>query len=114
MSAHYPAAGYQKYHAKQYTVDGVTFASKAEGHHYLELKALQRTGVIRNLELQPRYPLIVNGYKVCTYVADFRYVDSESGQMVVCDVKGALTPTYRLKRKLMYACYGIEILEVHV
>ena len=103
---------YNKYHAKPYTVDGVTFASKAEGHHYLTLKALQRAGVIAGLELQPRYPLVVNGYKVCTYVADFRYWDVLAQRLVICDVKGYPSPVYKLKRKLMWACYGIDVLEV--
>ena len=105
-------ASAHKYGAIRTEVDGVVFASKAEAHHYTELKALQQAGVIRDLELQPRYPLTVNGLLCGTYVADFRYVDAASGDLVVTDVKGVRTPVYRLKRKLMEAIYRIRIVEV--
>jgi len=45
-----------------------------------------------------------------SYRADFTYVN-EDGQPIVEDVKGFRTPVYRLKKKLMRALYGIEILE---
>ena len=102
----------QKYGAIRTEVDGVVFASKAEAAHYLELKALQRAGAIRDLELQPRYPLTVNGVLCGTYVADFRHTDAASGELVITDVKGVRTPVYRLKRKLMEAIYRIRIVEV--
>ncbi len=45
------------------------------------------------------------------YLADFVYLD-EAGHRVVEDVKGAATPEYRLKRKLMLHVHGIEIREI--
>ncbi len=63
--------------------------------------------------LQAKYEIIVNGVKICTYIADFIYIDSK-GNKVVVDVKSSFTrklPVYRLKKKLMKACYGIEIKE---
>jgi hypothetical protein len=70
---------------------------------------MEKAGEIHCLELQPRYPLIVNGEKVGTYVADFRYFEGDT--LRVEDVKGILTPVYRLKKKLVKALYQIDILE---
>jgi len=41
-----------------------------------------------------------------------RYYDFETRQFVVEDVKGARTAVYCLKKKLVEAIYGIEIVEV--
>ncbi len=106
---------YAKYRNRRTEVDGVTFASKREARRYQELALMQKAGVISGLELQPRYPLVVNGVKVGTYVADFRYRESpENGflLLVVEDAKGVRTPVFRLKAKLMKALHGIEIREV--
>lgn len=99
-----------KYHAKRTTIDGITFASKAEAKRYSQLKLLERAGEIRNLELQPSYDLEVNGILICRYVADFRYV-IRGGQKVE-DVKGVKTPVYKIKKKLMKAIHNINIREV--
>jgi len=98
-----------KYGAKRTTVDGITFASKKEAARYCDLKLMQHAGLIDDLELQPRFDLLVNSQKVCTYVADFIY--TFGGKTVVEDVKGMKTPVYNLKKKLMKACYGIDVLE---
>lgn len=98
-----------KFGAIRTEVDGVVFASKREAARYQDLKLLQKAGKIQNLELQPSYPMIVNKQKICVYKADFRYF--ENGKEVVEDAKGVRTPIYRLKAKLMLACYGIRICE---
>lgn len=103
-----------KYHNKRTTVDGITFASKREANRYVELTLMQRAGLISNLRLQVRYPLVVNGVKVGAYLSDFTYVD-EHGIEVVEDVKGGeatKTAVYRLKKNLMRALHGIAIREV--
>lgn len=99
----------QKYGAVPSIVDGHRFASKAEAARYRVLKAREEAGEIVALELQPRYPLVVNGEKVGTYVGDFSYY--EGGELRLEDVKGVLTPVYRLKKRLVKALYGIDILE---
>lgn len=99
-----------KYGAKKIEIDGYVFASQAEGLRYWELKHLERAGEIRGLTMQPAFPIIVNDTKVATYKADFAY--EQDGQQIVEDVKGVKTPTYRLKKKLVEAIYGIEITEV--
>ena len=98
-----------KYHGQPTTIRGVRFASKGEARRYQELCLLMQAGVIEGLEIQVKYPLTVNGVKIADYVADFRY--TEDGRTVVEDFKGMRTPAYRLKRKLMQAIHGIEILE---
>jgi hypothetical protein len=106
-----------KYRAIATTIDGIRFASKKEAARYGQLKMLEKAGEIRELELQPRFPLYVcryrNGelHKVCDYVADFRYRQGPRGILVIEDVKGMRTPTYRLKRKMVEAQYGFEIME---
>ncbi|HEY8343356.1 MAG TPA: DUF1064 domain-containing protein [Calditerricola sp.] len=100
-----------KYGAKPTEVDGIRFASKAEASFYTQLKQLERAGQIRNLELQPEYPIEVNGKHICVYRADFRFF--ENGERKVIDVKGVRTPEYRLKKKLVEALYpGTKIIEV--
>lgn len=104
-----------KYKAVRTTVDGITFASRAEAHRWQELKRLERSGDITDLEYQPRFPLRVNGVLVATYVADARYRETATGETVVEDVKGGQatkTPLYRLKTKLVRALYGVTIREV--
>lgn len=104
-----------KYHAKKTTVDGITFDSKAEAKHYVQLKLLERAGRIKDIELQPQWALRVNGIHVCTYRADFSYCDmSAGGRRVFVDVKGVKTPVYRLKVKLLKALYGIVVKEITV
>ncbi len=101
-----------KYSAERTTVDGITFDSKAEARRYRDLALMADQGVIRDLVLQPRWPLYVNHTKIGTYVGDFQYIDNITGEAVIEDVKGFRTPAYRLKKKLMAAIYGIEITEV--
>lgn len=100
-----------KYNAAKTTIDGIEFASKREAKRYSDLKLLQRAGEISNLELQPSFPITINGQKVCTYKADFQYMTPNG--MIVEDVKGFKTPAYRLKKKLVEAVYqGVKITEI--
>ena len=92
-------------------VDGILFQSTKESRRYSELKALQQAGVIRDLEMQPKFKLEVNGVHITTYYADFRYHDNERRAEVVEDVKGMRTQLYILKKRLMKAILGIEVEE---
>ena len=93
-------------------VGGKVFASKLEARRYRELLLLERGGMIQELETQPVFDLVVNGEKICRYVADFQYYDTERKMRVVEDAKGVRTETYKLKRRLMKACLGIDVEEV--
>ena len=101
-----------KYHNQKTEHNGIGFDSRKEATRYQELCLRERAGEIRNLELQPRYNLIVNGCKLGFYKADFRYEDTATGDVVVEDVKGVRTAVYQLKRKLVRALYDIEVIEV--
>jgi hypothetical protein len=103
-----------KYRAEKTVVDGIKFASKREAARYGELKLLLAAGRIAGLELQVVFDIVVNGEKVCRYVADFAYwiPNGRGDARVVEDAKGVRTPVYRLKRALMRAVFGIEIREV--
>tara|TARA_R110000823_G_scaffold192267_1_gene323913 strand:+ start:297 stop:623 length:327 start_codon:yes stop_codon:yes gene_type:complete len=102
---------YNKYKNIPTIVDDIRFASKKEAARYVELKLLEKNNVIRNLELQPRFPCIINGKKVCSYIADFRYFSNNS--TIVEDVKGKKTDIYKLKKKLVEALWpGVTITEV--
>lgn len=102
-----------KYGAIRTSVDGITFASAKEARRYGELKILQKAGIISNLQLQVKMPVVVNGVFICNYFADFAYLDHEreAPLMVFCDVKGMKTPVYRLKKKLVEALYRTKITE---
>lgn len=96
------------------TIDGIRFASKQEGARYLELKVLFRAAKIQDLKIHPRFILRIGQYKICAYVADFSYW--RDGGLVVEDVKGRKSggpyQMFRLKKKLMLAILGIDVLEV--
>ena len=98
-----------KYNAKKCVIDGIKFDSLKEGRRYQQLKLLEKAGEIENLELQPKYDLMVNSKRVGFYKADFRYI--ENGELVVEDVKGMKTPIYNLKKKMVKAIYNIDIKE---
>jgi hypothetical protein len=100
-----------KYHAVKAMVDGFTFASKAEARRYSELKMLANAGAIQRLQMQPVFPLIVNGVRVGKYIGDYQYYLPD-GELVVEDCKGWPTPVYRLKKRIVAAQYGIQIREV--
>ena len=80
-----------KYHNQKVIVNGVKFESKKEANRYWELLLLERKGMIKELELQPRFLLQEgfkkNGktYRKIEYVADFKYI--ENGETIVEDVK---------------------------
>ncbi|AMV23443.1 hypothetical protein VT84_03470 [Gemmata sp. SH-PL17] len=101
-----------KYRNSKCEVDGVQFDSRKEAARWGELRTREAAGAIVALRRQVRIPIIVNGTRVCAYVADFVYI--AGGRRVVEDVKSAFTrklPVYRLKKKLL-AALGVEINEV--
>lgn len=124
-----------KYHNKKYTYLGIKFDSLKECRRYSELRLLEQSGKIKDLELQKEYELIPAQYEESTevytkglhkgepkpgrlleravvYRADFVYTDCETGQQVVEDTKGMRTKEYVIKRKLLLWRYGIKIKEI--
>jgi hypothetical protein len=111
-----------KYHAEVCTVDGIRFDSKKEARRYQELKILAAAGEITALELQPAFPITVvelwrdEARQVACgrFRADFRYVETASGEVVIEDAKSEATKTtaYRLRKRLVEAIHGVTIREV--
>lgn len=92
-------------------IDGIVFDSKLEATRYSDLRLMEKAGAISDLALQVPFEIVINDQLICKYVADFVYNDKD-GKQVVEDAKGQLTQVYRLKKKLMRAVLGIEIVEV--
>ncbi len=95
-----------KYKAQPVIVAGVRFDSLTEGRRFSKLAFLHGNLVIQDLTVDKkllRFPLVVNGVNVGTYVADFRY--TYEGETIVEDTKGVITPVFRLKAKLLEALY---------
>ena len=119
-----------KYHNKITYVDGIKFDSQKEASYYCYLRQMEKDGKIRDLRLQVEYELLpkIIGERLkqlktktktvrytkqsaVVYRADFVYIDNETGLEEVIDVKGRKTKEYILKKKMMLALLGIEIIE---
>lgn len=104
-----------KYHNVPTVYDGRTYHSRKEADYAKFLDASRRAVKLRDrvtkIEPQVRYPFKVNDVLICTYVLDFR-VTYADGRVEHVDVKGFATGVYQIKRKLMRACYGIDLIEV--
>ena len=115
-----------KYKNEKVEFDGIKFDSKRERDRYMVLKDAERRGLISKLKCQPKFTLIPAQYheeakqlktkvkmvKKCdflaiTYTGDFQYV--KDGKVVVEDVKGMVTPEYKLKEKMMAYFHHIII-----
>lgn len=105
-----------KYKAVQTVVDGIKFSSKKEAKRWGELRLLEQAGVIKQLERQVTYNLVVNGLKICAYRCDYRYFRWAEKDWVVEDVKGmrhgAAYDMFKLKKKLMKALLNIDVVEI--
>lgn len=104
--------GNSKFGNRRVVVDNVTFDSISESRRYLSLKTLLAAGVIRDLEMHPKFTLTDgfrdhNGtkYAPVTYSADFRYFDLSRKKIVVEDVKGVKTQLFMIKWKLLLLKY---------
>jgi len=99
----------RKYRNKPMTIGDERFDSKKEAHRWLQLKMEEKAGRITKLRRQVPFSLSVNGEHIGKYVADFVYVRNK--ERIIEDSKGCRTELYVMKRKLMLACHGIEVLE---
>lgn len=104
-----------KYRNKQTIIDNIKFDSIKEANRYTYLKLLERSGQIKDLqlqvkyELQPSFKLNNKTIRAITYIADFTYYENDN--LIVEDVKGFRTKEYKLKKKLFAYKYKIEIKE---
>jgi hypothetical protein len=93
---------------KKMSGDGKKFDSTWERTCYNNFTYMKLAGEISEVQCQVRYHLHVNGYSIGYYIADFVVVGKD-GSETVYDAKGVLTDVFQLKRKLMKAVHGIEI-----
>lgn len=96
-----------KYGAKKVKYCGLTFDSKLEFKRYNELMLLIQAGEISDLKIHTKFPIEINGVKVCNVINDFDYIEVKTGKWVSEDVKTKATDTAisRLKRKMVCAFY---------
>lgn len=102
-----------KYRNTVAVVNGVRFDSRKEYRVWLTLVAAEERGEIRELRRQVKFPIIVDGELICTYVADATYFRGE--RFVIEDAKSAVTrrnQLYRCKKALMRVVLKREITEV--
>lgn len=100
----------RKYGNTPVEIDGIRFASKAEGRRYSELRLLEKAGEIRGLQLQPQFQMIIEGIEICKYKADFAYWRGE--ERIVEDVKGAIPRDFRIISKLFRVLFPGQKLEI--
>lgn len=110
---------YSKYKNQKVVVDGIKFDSKKEAVHYLKLRDAERNGHIKDLKMQVRFELQPNfkkngrSYRKVEYIADFTYTRCSDNQLIVEDVKGYKTDSYRLKKKWFeYTYMDLELVEI--
>ena len=123
-----------KYGNRKVEADGFVFDSMKEKSRYDELKLAEAAGAIGDLRRQVRFELIpaqrepetrgpkggvIKGRLIerkVEYVADFVYIDLQTGEKVVEDVKGMREGTayavFKIKRKLMLERFGIRVKEI--
>lgn len=108
--------GANKYHSKKIDSADGKFDSAVEYKRWCYLKELRAEGRIENLVRQVPYTLIPAQYKEgkclfreCRYVSDMEYDIVETGEHIVEDVKGIILPIFRLKQKMMFYLFRVEV-----
>jgi len=101
-----------KYGNTRITYLGKNFDSMSEADRYCELLCMQRAGEIKDLKLQPQFDFLENGKLIFSYFADFSYTEIAKNKLIIEDVKGMRTDTYKLKKKLIESRHKIKITEV--
>jgi hypothetical protein len=107
-----------KFNAKKIVYDNITFDSIKECNYYKQLLLLQKAARspdrVVNIELQPRYDIVINNKKIGFYKGDFK-VEYADGRTEIIDVKGykkgAAYNLFKFKKKIVEALYEIEIIE---
>jgi|PlaIllAssembly_1097288.scaffolds.fasta_scaffold07161_4 hypothetical protein len=97
--APYRAGGFRA-NAVPVVIDGIRFASKAEGRSYMDFRMMQQLGEIQWFIRQPSFDLPGQ----IKYRADFLVVEKD-GRVRVFDTKGFRTKEFDLKMRLMKEAY---------
>lgn len=106
----YKARDMNKYRNKKMVLNGRVYDSKKEMLRAIQLKQMEKVGMISDLQEQVRFTLqesFVNncGKKIreIAYVADFVY--NENGKQIVEDCKGIRTDVFKIKHKMFEKRY---------
>lgn len=104
MGAFYKPARRSKYNNIKTLVDGITFDSKAEADYYCLLKILRSNNDVQYFLRQVPFDLPGNTKYRCDFM-----VCHHDNRIEYIDVKGAVTATFKLKKKQVEALYPVEI-----
>lgn len=112
-----------KWNNEKTEFNGFVFDSKKEANFAIALETAKKAHDPKDRVLSYRkqvpFKIKVNGYDICKYILDFE-VTYADGHIEYIDVKAfdkrkskfLTTDVYRLKKKLLFATYGIEIKEM--
>jgi len=75
------------------------------------MKATKPSERVVQVKEQVPYELVIGSNKICKYLLDFEVIYAD-GRTEYVDVKGISTDVYKIKKKLVEACYPIKIKEV--
>lgn len=102
------------------SADGIVHDSASEMRRWLQLRLLESQGVVRNLQRQIKFDMIVNNRpirtpsgRVKTYTLDFMYErQNEAGEWVTIynEHKGYMLPLDAFKIAVFEAMLGVEVL----
>lgn len=100
-----------KYGNNKTEYNGNLYDSQKEATRAQQLDIMLQGNAIKGWERQVPLKIEYNGVKICTYKVDF-VVTHLDGTTDYEDVKGYVTDIYKLKKKLVKAFYGIDIIEI--
>ena len=101
-----PEPKVNKYRNHPTTVDGIRFDSKKEARYYEQLLIRQQVGEVDYFLMQ--VPLRLPGGT--KYVVDFQvFFTDPTAKPEYVDVKGTLTPVFKIKKREVEKQYPIEI-----
>ena len=108
-----------KFNAKRIVTEHGTFDSKKEYAYFkrlqIQMKASNPSDRVTDIQTQVRFDIEVNGKRIGFYKLDFQ-VTYADGIIECVDVKGfkkgCAYQMFRIKKKLVEAIYGIEIIEI--
>lgn len=86
------------------TYAGRVYHSKAEAKYAFELDALKAAGRIKDWQPQVVREIVVHDRHICKVVIDFE-VTPITGKPWYIEIKGVESEVYKIKRKLLRACY---------
>ena len=93
-----------KYNSRTTIYDGHAYHSAKEASYAQELDLRVKGKDLESWERQVPIHLYVNDVKICTYTIDFVETDMKGDKMYT-EIKGFITPEWRLKWKLFDALY---------